>query len=499
MNELIRINSKDNCAVAVRPLTKGDVVTVDDDTFTIFSSIPAGHKVALQDIAKGGRIIKYGYTIGEAAEDIRKGSHIHTFNIRSLFCADSGYSYDRAAAEAAAAEVKRDKWQGQVPTIMAYRRQDGRIGIRNSLWIIPTVGCVNGVASALAEWGNANLGIADGVHAYTHPFGCSQLGADSSNTARILADLIMHPNAGGVLVIGLGCETNAMASYEELPVDRSRVRFMACQEEKDEIAKGKELLSLIAGRMKEDAREPASMAELVIGLKCGGSTGLSGVTANPLVGRFCNEIVSMGGSAILTEIPEMFGAEQILMNRAASQEVYDKLVRMMEDYRKYFASHGGTLYDSPLPSDRAGGISTMEDKSLGCIQKGGSVPVSDVLEYGGTVSEPGLNILASPGNDIVSTTALSAAGAHLILFATGHGTPLGAPVPTVKIAADRTLAESKPGWVDFDASAMLEELPEAVDEALISLVASIASGEKRTRNEINGYSGISIYKDGVIL
>ena len=502
-SELIRINGKDNVAVAITALAKGDVVTVGDDTFTIFSDIPRGHKVAIRDISKGERIIKYGYPIGEATEDIGKGRHVHAFNIRTLLNENAEYHYDEAAAAEAVEEAEEDRlrWKDHVPTIMAYKRKNGDIGIRNALWIIPTVGCVNRISMQLEAWGNAALGLEDGVHAYTHPFGCSQLGEDHDNTRHILADLVHHPNAGGVLVIGLGCENNTMDSFKELlgPVDEERVKFLVCQESEDEVADGKRLLSEIAEAMKNDKREAVPMSRLVVGFKCGGSDGLSGITANPLVGRFCNELVGMGGTGILTEVPEMFGAEQMLMNRAVNREVYEETVKLIQDFKHYFTSHGQVVYENPSPGNKAGGISTLEDKSLGCVQKGGRAPVSGVLGYGERVKKPGLNLLSGPGNDIVSTTAQSAAGAHMILFTTGRGTPLGAPVPTVKIATNRELAEHKSDWIDFDASAMLSEDPRKVTEDLIKLIISIANGEVHTRNEINGYTEISIFKDGVIL
>ena len=502
-SNLIRINTRDNVAVAIKGLMKGDVVTVDGDTFTVFSDIPAGHKVALCDIKKDEDVIKYGYPIGAAKENIKKGSHVHAFNIHTLLNEDAEYHYDKETAEEAKREAEADKlrWKDHTPTINAYVRKNGKIGIRNALWIIPTVGCVNRISMQLESWGNETLGLEDGVHAYTHPFGCSQLGGDHENTRKILADLVHHPNAGGVLVIGLGCENNTMDSFKELvgEVDEERVKFLVCQEAEDEVAEGKHLLEEIASVMKNDKREAVPMSRLIVGFKCGGSDGLSGITANPLVGRFCNELTAMGGTGILTEVPEMFGAEQVLMNRCVNEEVYNETVKLIQDFKHYFTSHGQVVYENPSPGNKAGGISTLEDKSLGCVQKGGRAPVTAVLSYGDRVTTPGLNLLSGPGNDIVSTTAQSAAGAHMILFTTGRGTPLGAPVPTVKIATNHDLAQHKKDWIDFDASPMLDEDPRKVTEKLITLIISIANGETRTKNEINGYSEISIFKDGVVL
>ena len=503
MANLIRINDRDNVAVAIDSLMKGDVVTVDGDTFTIYSDIPGGHKVALCDIKKGDRIIKYGYPIGEATADIEKGSHVHAFNIKTLLNENAEHSYDKETVKEAMREAEEDRkrWENHVPSIMAYKRRNGEIGIRNGLWIIPTVGCVNRVAEKLMAWGNKELGLEDGVHAWTHPFGCSQLGGDLETTRKILADLVHHPNAGGVLVLGLGCENNTMDSFKELvgETDPERVKYLIAQESEDEIEDGKRLLSEIASAMKDDKREAVPMSKLVVGFKCGGSDGFSGITANPLVGRFCNELTAMGGTGILTEVPEMFGAEQVLMNRCVSEEIYEKTVKLIQDFKDYFVQHGQVVYENPSPGNKAGGISTLEDKSLGCVQKGGRAPVKAVLSYGDRVSESGLNLLSGPGNDIVSTTVQSAAGAHMILFTTGRGTPLGAPVPTVKIATNHTLAEHKKDWIDYDASVMLTDDPRKITEHFIKQIISIANGEIRTRNEINGYEEISIFKDGVIL
>lgn len=501
--KLIQITPRDNVAVAIQALLKGDVVTVNGDTFTLLTDIPAGHKVALKNIKKEEPIIKYGYPIGAAKEDIAKGSHVHAFNIHTLLSESASYTYDENTAKEFMLEAKEDqkRWEGHVPVIQAYHRKNGDIGIRNSLWIVPTVGCVNQIANKLAAWGNETLGIEDGVHAWTHPYGCSQMGDDHENTRRILADLVHHPNAGGVLVLGLGCENNTMASFKELlgPVDEERVKFLVCQESEDEIRDAKALLTELAEVIKKDKRKAAPMSKLVVGFKCGGSDGFSGITANPLVGRFCNELTAMGGTAILTEVPEMFGAEQMLMNRAKDKETFEKIVKLINSFKEYFVAHNQVVYENPSPGNKAGGISTLEDKSLGCVQKGGRAPVMSVLSYGERVHESGLTLLLGPGNDIVSTTAQTASGAHIILFTTGRGTPLGAPVPTVKIATNSALAAKKADWIDFNAGAMLEKDPREVTNDLFTLISAIANGNKKTKNEENGYSEISLFKDGVIL
>ncbi len=503
MAKLIRINNRDNVAVALEALNKGEVIVVDGCAVTILNDIVAGHKVALKDIKEGESVIKYGYPIGKAVKDIRMGEWVHTFNIKTALSEEAEYHYDEATAGKNLAifeKIKEKRLSDGSPCIKAYERKDGNIGIRNGLWIVPTVGCVNEISKKLAAWGNENLSLEDGVHAWTHPFGCSQLGDDHENTRKILSGLVHHPNAGGVLVIGLGCENNTMDSFKELlgEVDETRVKFMICQNEKDELKRGKELLEEIASVIKKDTRTVVSASRLVVGMKCGGSDGLSGITANPLVGRFTDALVSIGGTAILTEVPEMFGAEQVLMDRAVNRDVYNQICDMINAFKHYFVSHGQVVYENPSPGNKAGGITTLEDKSLGCVQKGGSAPVSGVLKYGERVSKKGLNLLSGPGNDIVSTTVQSAVGAHMILFTTGRGTPLGAPVPTVKIATNTPLAEKKSDWIDFNAGRMLDEDPAKVTDDLISFILDVASG-KKTRNEENGYSEISIFKDGVVL
>lgn len=501
----LKIADSDTVAVAINALSKGEVVEVGSQKITLLTDIPAGHKFALKDIAKDEPVIKYGYPIGKADVAIPMGSHVHATNISTLLTEQGEYIYDKQASasyQALAAE-KRKNWEGKVPTIQAYKRPNGKVGIRNELWIIPTVGCVNKIAENLIAWATEAFASYDydGIHVWAHPYGCSQLGADHEATRTILSDLVHHPNAGGVLVLSLGCENNTPASFKALvgDVDTDRVKFLTSQEVSDEIAAGKELLTDLIKTIAKDKREPVPMSELIIGFKCGGSDGFSGITANPLVGRFCDEFDAMGGTSILTEVPEMFGAEQILMDRAINEEVFEETVSLINDFKDYFVKHDQVVYENPSPGNKEGGISTLEDKSIGAIQKGGKAPVVAVLDYGQRVTERGLNLLSGPGNDIVSTTALTASGAHIILFTTGRGTPLGAPVPTVKIASNTALATKKTNWIDFDAGRLLTEEDDVVLDDFITLMQKIASGEEKAMNEINGYAEISLFKDGVIL
>ncbi|AEE15478.1 UxaA family hydrolase [Treponema brennaborense] len=516
----IRIHPHDSVAVALVPLAKGTVVTIPaaaDDretlTVTVADDIPAGHKFALKAIAAGEPVIKYGYPIGAASRDIAAGNHVHTHNVKTLLAESAAYTYDEERARAASAAWKADTAAlgAHVPTVNAYRRADGKIGIRNEIWIVPTVGCVNKIAESLAQWGNgefcggkpgpAERGGIEGVFAWTHPYGCSQMGEDHEKTRTILADLVRHPNAGAVLVLGLGCENNTVAQFKQTigDYDENRVKFLIAQESADEIADGQAVLKELARFAGQYEREPVPASELVVGMKCGGSDGLSGITANALVGRACDALSAVGASVMLTEVPEMFGAERILMDRCENRAVFDETVRLINGFKDYYVRHGQVVYENPSPGNKAGGITTLEDKSLGCVQKGGKAPVRGVLRYGEQIAKKGLNLLEGPGNDIVSTTAMTAAGAHLILFTTGRGTPLGAPVPTVKIATNHPLAAGKPGWIDFDAAALLDGNADAVRDELLELIYDIASGKIRTKNETNGYREIAIFKEGVTL
>ncbi|MGI6742382.1 MAG: UxaA family hydrolase [Eubacteriales bacterium] len=442
-----------------------------------------GFKEALRDIKKGESVIKYGLPIGYATMDISKGDRVHTHNMKTGLTEHIEYEFRGAMKQPPVIECEY--------TFMGYPRADGKVGIRNDIWIIPTVGCVNKVAEKLAA--------ECGCFALTHPYGCSQLGDDHEITRLTLAGLAHNPNAGGVLIIALGCENNTIEKFKPLVADfdSDRIRYLVCQDKGNEITEGKRLISELKSSTSKDVRKSFPLSKLTVGLKCGGSDGYSGITANPLVGRFSDFLTSFGGSVVLTEVPEMFGAETLLMERAVSRQVFDDIVELINNYKEYFVRHGQTVYENPSPGNLDGGITTLEDKSLGCTQKSGSSPVVGVLGYGDRVDGRGLWLLDGPGNDMVAITNLTAAGCNLILFTTGRGTPLGAPVPTLKISSNSALAKNKPGWIDFDASSVLHKDHE-IDVRFLEKVISVASGEM-TRNELNGYREISIFKDGVVL
>jgi len=441
-----------------------------------------GHKYALRDIAKGENVIKYGNPIGHATADIKAGEHVHTHNLKTNLSDTLTYTYVPSDLKV---EIKDEG-----KTFMGYVRPNGEVGIRNEVWIINTVGCVNKIAERLAAL--------TGAYAFPHPFGCSQLGDDQDITQKVLRGLVNHPNAAGVLVLGLGCENNNIDLFKTVlgEYDPKRVKFLICQEHEDEIAAGVALLEELKAYAATFKAEPVPVSKLRVGLKCGGSDGYSGITANPLVGRFSDKLIEMGGSCILSEVPEMFGAEHLLMQRAESREIFDKTVSLINDFKDYYKRHNQVVYENPSPGNKKGGITTLEEKSLGCVQKAGSAPVVDVLDYGDRITKDGLSLLNGPGNDIVAITNLTAAGAHLILFTTGRGTPLGAPVPTVKVATNNSLATRKSIWIDFDASPILEG--KDIDQEFFDYVLGVASGEE-TKNEKQGYREISIFKDGVTL
>ena len=442
----------------------------------------SGHKYAVKDIANGENIIKYGQPIGHAVTDIKKGEHVHTHNIKTNLADKITYTYNP--------KLHPIEKRSDVPTFMGYERANGEVGIRNEIWIVNTVGCVNKVAEELAK--------RTGARFFPHPFGCSQLGDDHQTTQKILKGMVNHPNAAGVLVLGLGCENNHMAAFREVlgPVDENRVKFLICQEVEDELAEGERLINELKAYADTFERKPIPVSKLRIGLKCGGSDGYSGITANPLVGRLSDRMIAYGASCVLTEVPEMFGAEHLLMERCKDEETFQKTVALINNFKDYYTRHNQVIYENPSPGNKAGGITTLEEKSLGCVQKGGLATVVDVLDYGDRLKENGLSLLNGPGNDIVAITNLMAAGVHIILFTTGRGTPIGGAVPTVKVATNRSLAERKSNWIDFDASPILEG--EDPTEDFVQYIIRVASGEE-TANERNGYREISIFKDGVTL
>jgi altronate hydrolase len=496
MKEFIKINSKDNVIIVLRDYKKNEVIKIDEKEVKVLQDITKGHKIAIENIAKGRNILKYGMPIGFALEEIKIGEWVHVHNTKTNLKDLTIYEYiPEFEDEILATEKKRVK---------VYRRKSGDVGIRNELWIVPTVGCVNGIANLIKEAFLKEVGELkiDGINVLTHNYGCSQLGEDHINTRTILQNTVKHPNAGGVLVLGLGCENNQVSEFIKTfgDYDEERIKFLVSQEVEDEIETGKEILKFLYEKMLLDKREDGELGEINFGLECGGSDGLSGITANPMLGHFSDYIISQGGTTVLTEVPEMFGAETLLMKRCKDKEVFEKCVALINDFKEYFIKHDQEIYENPSPGNKKGGITTLEDKSLGCTQKSGTSKVIDVLKYGEILKEKGLNLLSAPGNDLVATTALAAAKCHLVLFTTGRGNPYGGYVPTVKISTNTELYNKKRKWIDFDAGRLVSEdlsMQELTNE-FIEYIIRVINGEK-TNNEKNHFQEIAIFKSGVTL
>jgi altronate hydrolase len=494
MNKYIKINPADNVAVAVEKLFVGEQLNINNEIIVLQNDIPAGHKIALQDFVPNDNIIKYGLPIGHAYGAIARGALINEKNIKTNLEGILEYSYNSLPTPVLKSEKQL--------TFKGYRRKNGDVGIRNEIWIIPTVGCVNGIINELAKSLREETGDEiDAVVAYPHNYGCSQLGEDHENTRKILRNMVLHPNAGGVLIVGLGCENNQPESFRKMlgDYDADRVKFLVTQEVEDEYEEGMKLLHEIYSVVSNDKRTDVPLSELRVGLKCGGSDGFSGITANPLLGVFSDFLVSQGGTTVLTEVPEMFGAETILMQRCQTPDVFEKTVHLINDFKQYFIANKQPVYENPSPGNKAGGISTLEEKSLGCTQKSGSSEVKDVLMYGERLKTKGLNLLSAPGNDLVASTALAASGCHIVLFTTGRGTPFGTFVPTMKISTNSLLFNNKPGWIDFNAGTLLEgESMNSLSKRFIEYVIETANG-KYVNNERKNYREISIFKTGITL
>ena len=492
----LKINPADSVVVCLQPKKKGEIIETDGKKVIINQDTPAGHKILIKDVKQGEDIIKYGYPIGHAREDLKAGDWVNENNLKTNLSGTLEYTYNPVGEELAIKKENR--------TFKGYKRKNGDVGVRNEIWIVPTVGCVNGIAEKLAEKlrKETKLEGVDNIYAWHHNYGCSQLSEDHENTRKVLRDICLHPNAGGVLVLSLGCENNQPDDFMAMlgDYDKDRIKLLVTQKvEGDEIEAGMTILRDLYDIARKDQREAVPVSELRVGLKCGGSDGFSGITANPLVGEFSDWLVAQGGTSVLTEVPEMFGAETILMNRCRTEELFNQTVSMINNFKEYFLSHGEPVGENPSPGNKAGGISTLEDKALGCTQKCGKAPVSGVMEYGDRLKSKGLNLLSAPGNDLVASTALASCGCHIVLFTTGRGTPFGTFVPTMKIATNPTLAKNKPSWVDFSAGQLVEgrTMQELVPE-FIDKVLAVASGQP-AKNEENGYREISIFKNGVTL
>lgn len=485
--KFIKINDNDNVVVALQDIKSGTEI------MGVFASedIARGHKMAIANINEGQNIVKYGYPIGHAKQNIKAGEWVHTHNVATNLDSTLEYTY---------VPKLKDIPISRSETFMGYVRKNGDVGIRNEVWIVNTVGCVNGVSNEITRRANDKFGDRIKIYNFVHPYGCSQLGDDHENTQKALAGMVRHPNAGAVLVLSLGCENNNINEFKKVlgDYDEERVKFFVCQDHNNEIEDALDVLEGLVEYAEQFKREEVPASKLVIGLKCGGSDGLSGITANPLVGRISDIMVANGGKTVLSEVPEMFGAETMLMSRCANEQLFNQTVSLINNFKEYFISHGEPIGENPSPGNKKGGITTLEDKSLGCTQKGGTSNVQGVLLYGEKVKNPGLNLLQGPGNDIVAITGLMASGCHIILFTTGRGTPVGSPVPTVKISSNSDLASRKSNWIDWNAGRLVEDKElDGYAEEFFKFILQVASGETKTKNEINNYREIAIFKNGV--
>lgn len=492
----LQINKGDNVVVCLRPINAGEEIKIGNHAVQALRNTPAGHKILLCDTPKDKPIIKYGYPIGRAKENLKAGEWVNENNIQTNLSGTLEYEYHPA--------IKPLSIEQEDRSFKGFMRKNGEVGIRNEIWIVPTVGCVNGIAERLArqlEQETQLKGI-DAIHAWHHNYGCSQLGDDHENTRKVLRDICLHPNAGAVLVLSLGCENNQPEDFMKMlgNYDRERIQLLVTQRvEGDEVEEGMRILRKLYKTAAQDKREEVPVSKLRIGLKCGGSDGFSGITANPLVGEFSDWLIAQGGTTILTEVPEMFGAETILMNRCQTADLFQKTVHLINNFKEYFLCHGEPVGENPSPGNKAGGISTLEDKALGCTQKCGHAPVSGVLEYAERLKTNGLNLLSAPGNDLVASTALAASGCQMVLFTTGRGTPFGTFVPTMKISTNSQLFKSKQNWIDFNAGKLVEGVDMlTLRNDFIDKVVATANGEK-VKNEMNGYREIAIFKNGVTL
>lgn len=495
MPDVLRVHEDDNVIIAVKALEKGSTIKDGSQEITLLSDIPMGHKIAIRDIKSGDNVIRYGNSIGHAIQNITQGEYVHNHNVKTNLSDVVEYVYQP--------NLKPVEVQGDMPTFEGYRRPDGKVGIRNEIWVIPTVFCANGPVQKMVELANQKYSRTenfDGFYALTHPNGCSQMGEDNLNTQKILANLAKHPNAGGVLLVSLGCEVNNFDSF--LPIlgdfDPQRIKTMISQEVEDEIAVGMDLLDQLYEYTVSFHRETRPLSDLILAVNCGGSDGFSGITANAVLGKVTDIITGFGGTVIMTEVPEMFGAEHILMNRAANKEVFDKIVSLINDYKEYYKKYGQVIYDNPTQGNMAGGISTLEEKSLGCTQKGGQAIVTDVLKYGETIKTKGFNLISGPGNDLVGITNQEAAGAVVTVFTTGRGTPAGFAVPLIRMGSNSTMSNRKTNWIDYNAAVVLEgkNFDQAARE-MLELILEVASGHKQSLAEAKGYRQIGMLRDGV--
>ncbi|RJE79015.1 UxaA family hydrolase [Paracoccus sp. JM45] len=446
---------------------------------------PAGHKIARADIAFGQAILKYGQIIGYATADITAGDHVHSHN-----CAFGKHDRNyRSGSGLAAAKAVLARYEAPEMTFYGYHRADGRVGTRNFIALVSTVNCSATVIRRAAEELRIEGALADypnvdGVVAFAHGSGCGMAdhGPGWDALQRVLTGHAGHPNVGAALFVGLGCEVMQISRMKRDLGQAARFHGLSIQEN----GGTRRTINAIKGRVRQllpqvdaERRATAGVAHLRIGLQCGGSDGFSGITANPALGVACDMLAAQGASVVLSETPEIFGAERLLLDRAASPDIAGKLLERLDWWQDYAARNGASLDNNPSPGNKAGGLTTILEKSLGAVAKAGGTPLNAVLEYGQTITAAGLNFMDTPGYDPVSVTGQIAGGAQLIVFTTGRGSAFGSkPAPTIKLATNDALFSAMRDDMDLNCGDVLTgvSLTEKAGQ-IVDMILAVASGQ----------------------
>jgi altronate hydrolase len=546
--EVLKLDARDNVLIALRDLRKGEQVRFADQTYSLVSDVPAKHKFATQDFPAGGDIVMYGVLVAKATEPVGKGAILTTRNTRHEA---AEYRGEWREYRWIAPDVSR--WRNR--TFAGYHREDGQVGTRNNWLVVPLVFCENRNILALKQAFEEELGFAapsayrqqvaklsqlyregrtpeiesfspnadgghsihsklfphvDGIKFLLHEGGCGGTREDANNLCGLLAGYIHHPNVAGATVLSLGCQ-HAQVEILGEQIRRRNPSFQKPLFVFEQQQSGSEFKMLseavkatFKGLIAADnlTREPASLAHLCIGLKCGGSDGFSGISANPAIGHTSDLIAGLGGRTILSEFPELCGVEQELINRCATRQTGERFVSLMRDYAARAKAVRSGFDMNPSPGNIRDGLITDAMKSAGAARKGGSSPVTAVLDYPEYSSEPGLNLQCTPGNDVEAVTAQVGAGANVVLFTTGLGTPTGNPIaPVAKISTNSALAAKMPDIIDIDTGGIIsgEKTTEQMGEEILERVIEIASGKAQTKAELLSQNDFIPWKRGVSL